>query len=323
VVTLELARPWALWLLFLLPVWVWYVRPRSSWALLVARGDAAGGAALRRGLGFAIESVPRLLRASAAAALILGMSLPQLVRTYEEPVAEGVGIVVAIDLSTSMWALDMSGQTGDQSTRLQAAKETVQRFLAARDPDDDVGLVTFAGEAHVRLPLTHDRYVAETAVSALEVGLLLDGTDIAGAIAVGAGLLKDAPQSSKMLILVTDGAHNRAGLVPGLAARAAAAFGVRIFPIAIGSDQALQRAGAGMETVLVQAARITGGRYFRATDVSSLDEIYAEIDRLAVPSEQLVERRDVTPVGHWLLLAALGLVVLGSTLRASPLGVVP
>jgi Ca-activated chloride channel family protein len=289
----------------------------------VARGEAARGAALRRWLGAALEATPRLLRASAAAALIVAMSRPQIVRTYEEPVEEDVGIVVAIDLSTSMWALDLSEPTGDPQTRLGVAKETVQRFLVARDPDDEVGLVTFAGEALVRLPLTHDRYVAEVAVSALEVGLLLDGTDIAGAIAVGAGLLKDAPQRSKLLILVTDGAHNRAGLVPGLAARAAAAFGVRIFPIAIGSDEALRRAGAGMETVLVQAARISGGRYFRATDVSSLDQIYAEIDRLVAPSEQLVQRRDVTPVGHWLLLSALALLVLGTTLRASPLGVVP
>jgi Ca-activated chloride channel family protein len=317
--TLELARPWALWLLAALPLWLWYVRPRSTWGLLVARGDAARGASLSRWIGAAVEAAPRMLRTLAAAAVIMAMARPQLVRTYEEPVAQGVGIAIAIDLSTSMWALDM----GDQATRLQAAKETVQRFLVARDPDDDVGLVTFAGEAHVRLPLTHDRYVAEAAVSALEVGLLLDGTDIAGAIAVGAGLLAGAPQSSKMLILVTDGAHNRAGLVPGLAARAAAAVGVRIFPIAIGSEEALQRAGAGMETVLVQAARLTGGRYFRATDVSALDRIYEEIDQLAVPSEQLVERRDVTPMGHWLLLGALALFVLALGVRASPLGVVP
>jgi Ca-activated chloride channel family protein len=247
------------------------------------------------------------------------MARPQLVRTYQEPVAEGTAVAVAIDLSTSMWALDM----GDQATRMQAAKETVRSFLASLDPDHEVGLVTFAGEAHVRLPLTHDRYLAEAAVSGLEVGILLDGTDIAGAIAVGAGLLKDAPQRSKMLVLVTDGAHNRAGLMPGLAARAAAAFGVRIFTIAMGSEEALRRAGAGMETVLVQAARITGGRYFRATDVSSLDRIYAEIDRLAVPSERLVERRDVTPIGHGLLLGALALLVVGLSLRASPLGVVP
>jgi Ca-activated chloride channel family protein len=317
--TLELARPWALWLLAVLPLWLWHVRPRSTWGLLVARGDAARGASLSRWIGAAIEAAPRMLRALAAAAIVVAVARPQLVRTYEEPVTEGVGIAIAIDLSTSMWALDM----GDQATRLQAAKETVQRFLVARDADDDVGLVTFAGEAHVRLPLTHDRYVAEAAVSALEVGLLLDGTDIAGAIAVGAGLLANAPQTSKMLILVTDGAHNRAGLVPGLAARAAAAVGVRIFPIAIGSEEALQRAGAGMETVLVQAARLTGGRYFRASDISALDRIYEEIDRLAVPSEQLVERRDVTPMGHWLLLAALALFVLALGVRASPLGVVP
>jgi Ca-activated chloride channel family protein len=321
--TLELGRPWALWLLALLPLWLWYVRPRSTWGLLVARGDAARGASLSRLVGAAVEAAPRMLRALAAAAIVVAVARPQLVRTYEEPMARGVGIAVAIDLSTSMWALDMGEPRGDQATRLQAAKETVQRFLVARDPDDDVGLVTFAGEAHVRLPLTHDRYVAEAAVSALEVGLLLDGTDIAGAIAVGAGLLADAPQSTKMLILVTDGAHNRAGLVPGLAARAAAAVGVRIFPIAIGSEEALQRAGAGMETVLVQAARLTGGRYFRATDVSALDRIYAEIDALAVPSEQLVERRDVTPMGHWLLLGALALFVLALGVRASPLGVVP
>jgi Ca-activated chloride channel family protein len=317
--TLELARPWALWLLAVVPLWLWYVRPRETWGLLVAQGEAARPAALRWWVGAAIEVTPRMLRALAAAAVVLAIARPQLVRTYEEPVGEGVGIAVAIDLSTSMWALDM----GNNATRLQAAKETVQRFLVARDPDDDVGVVTFAGEAHVRLPLTHDRFVAEAAVSALEVGLLLDGTDIAGAIAVGAGLLKDAPQSSKMLILVTDGAHNRAGLVPGLAARAAAAVGVRIFPIAIGSEEALQRAGAGMETVLLQAARLTGGEYFRATDVSALDRIYAEIDRLAVPSERLVQRRDVTPMEHWLLVGSLALFVLALGMRASPLGVVP
>jgi Ca-activated chloride channel family protein len=321
--TLELARPWALWLLTLVPIWLWYVRPRASWGLLVARGDAARGASLRRWLGAALEATPRMLRALAAAIVVAAMARPQLVRTYQEPVAEGVAVAIAIDLSTSMWALDLSERGGDQVTRLQVAKQTVQRFLAARDTDDDVGLVTFAGEAHVRLPLTHDRYVAEAAVSGLEVGLLLDGTDIAGAIAVGAGLLEAAPQSSKMLILVTDGAHNRAGLVPALAARAAAAVGVSIFPIAIGSEEALQRAGAGMETVLVQAARLTGGRYFRATDISALDRIYEEIDRLAVPSERLIERRDVTPIAHMLLLAALALFVVALGVRASPVGVVP
>ena len=96
----------------------------------------------------------------------------------------------------------------------------------------------------------------------LEVGLLIDGTDIAGAIAAGASLLKDAPHRSKVLILVTDGAHNKAGLVPALAARAAAAFDEKVFAIAIGQQPA--SASAGIETVLTQAARITDGHYFRA-----------------------------------------------------------
>ena len=318
-VSFELARPAWLWLLAVLPLWWWYVHPRRTWGLLIAGGNEARSVSLRRWTGAAVEAVPRLLRAAAVACLVLVVARPQLVRTYQEPRSEGVGIAIAIDLSTSMWALDM----GPRTTRLQAAKEAVQRFLVIRDPDDDIGLVSFAGEAHVRLPLTYDRYVVQEAVSALEVGLLLDGTDIAGAIATGARLLKDAPQRSKMLILVTDGAHNKAGLVPGMAARAAAAFGVTIFPIAIGSEEALQRGGAGMETVLAQAARITGGRYFRATDVSALDQIYAEIDRLAVRSEEIIERTETTPVGHWFFLTALALLVAGSALRASPWGVLP
>ena len=318
-VTLELARPAWLWLLAVLPLWWWYVRPGTRWGLLVARGDEARSVSLRRWTAAAVEGAPRLLRAAAVASVVVALARPQLVRTYQELRSEGVGIAIAIDLSTSMWAVDM----GPGTTRLQAAKEAVQRFLVSRDADDDIGLVSFAGEAHVRLPLTYDRFVVQAAVSGLEVGLLLDGTDIAGAIAMGAGLLKDAPHSRKMLILVTDGAHNKVGLVPGMAARAAAAVGVTIFPIAIGSEEALQRGGSGMETVLAQAARITGGRYFRATDVSALDQIYAEIDRLAVRSEEIVERTEVTPVGHWFFLAALALLVGGSTLRASPWGVLP
>ena len=150
--------------------------------------------------------------------------------------SEGVGIAIAIDLSTSMWAQDMARGT----SRLDAAKATIRAFLASRS--DDVGLVSFAGEALTRLPLTHDAYVVDTAVEELEVGLLIDGTDIAGAIAAGAGLLKDSPHRSKVLILVTDGAHNKAGLVPALAARAAAAFDVKIYAIAIGQEQQIGRA---------------------------------------------------------------------------------
>lgn len=316
-VTFELAQPNWLFLLALLPLWWLWVRPRSTWGLKVARAAEADGLALRRWLGGTVEAFPYWLRGAAVACLCVALAQPQLVRTYQEPVTEGVGIVLAVDLSTSMWAEDMANRT----TRLDVAKETLQRFLVRRT--DDIGLVSFAGEALTRLPLTSDGYVTRAAVDALEVGLLIDGTDVAGAIAAGGALLRDAPHTAKVLILVTDGAHNRAGLLPTLAARAAAAHGIRIYSVAIGTDDAAGVGSANMETVLTQAALITGGRYFRATDVAALDQIYAEIDRLTEPSEQLVDRVEITPVGLWPLLAAMALLLLGAALRGSRWGVIP
>lgn len=315
--TLELARPDWLFLLAILPAWTLWVRPPRGWGLLVARSAEADGLALRKWLGAAIEVAPHLLRGIAVAFFILALARPQLVRTYQEPVLEGVGIVLALDLSTSMWAEDMA----DQTTRLDVAKETLQRFLDRRE--DDVGLVSFAGEALTRLPLTDDRYVIRAAVEALEVGLLVDGTDIAGAIASGGGLLRDSPHESKVLILVTDGAHNRAGLLPTLAARAAAAHRIRIYSVAIGTDEAAGAGTANMETVLTQAALLTGGRYFRATDVAALDGIYDEIDRLTEPTEQLVDRVEIIPITALPIVAGMLLLILGAGLRASRWGVIP
>lgn len=315
--TLELARPGWLLVLTVLPAWALWLRPPRSRGLLVARSEEVGDLAFRRGVATVLEAAPHALRAAAVTCVVLALAGPQRVRTYQEPVTEGVGIVLAVDLSTSMWAEDMA----DRATRLDVAKETLQRFLDSRS--DDIGLVSFAGEALTRLPLTHDGFVTRAAVEALEVGLLVDGTDIAGAIAAGGALLRDAPHESKVLILVTDGAHNRAGLLPSRAARAAAAYDIRIFPVAIGTDDAPGVGTANMETVLTQAARVTGGRYFRATDAAALDQIYAEIDRLTVPSERLVDRVEVTPLGYWPLLAAMVLLLLGAALRASRWGVVP
>ena len=213
----EFGQPSFLALLALLPAWWWWVRPKGLAGLLIARGEPAEALALRGWKARMLETLPNAMRLAALGFLVLTLCQPRIVRTLEEPLTEGVGIAFAIDLSTSMWAADMAERT----TRLQAAKATVLRFLENRE--DDVGLVSFAGESLIRLPVTHDVYVVEMAVDEMEVGLLTDGTDIAGAIAAGAGLLRDTPHTSKVLILVTDGAHNKAGIVPAVAARAAAA----------------------------------------------------------------------------------------------------
>jgi Ca-activated chloride channel family protein len=317
-VSIELASSKWLLLLAALPAWWWWTRPLARWGVLVARDEEARVGALSPWLAAFLESVPRLLRAAGAACLVLALADPRLVRIYEEPVRRSSAVVVALDLSTSMWAQDMAQGT----TRLQAAKAAVKGFLD-RHSEGEVGLVSFAGEAHVRLPLTADRYVAHAAVDALEVGLLLDGTDIASAIAVGAALLRESAERDRILILVTDGAHNKVGLVPALAARAAAAFDVRIFAIAIGSDDLLRSAVTGMETVLTQAAAITRGVYFRATDARALERIYEEIEKLAAGTEELVSKSQPSPLAHWFVLASLVCFVAAVALRASRWGVVP
>lgn len=312
--SLGFAAPGWLALLALLPVLWLALRPGRSDGLLLATAD--GGRALPPSPARAVvDHAPAALRTVGVGALVVALAQPQLVRVYEEPVTEGVAIALAIDLSTSMWAADMA----QGSSRLDVAKSTLRRFLASRT--DDVALVTFAGESLTRVPLTHDGYVVDEAVEALQVGLLLDGTDIAGAIAAGAGLLHDAPHRSKVLILVTDGAHNKAGLVPALAARAAAAVGVTIYAVSIGRQE--QNTSAEIETVLTQAARITGGRYFQATDVDALEAIYDEIDRLTLPSEELVERTETEPLGWWLVLIAAAAAAFVTVLRGSRWGVLP
>ena len=283
--------------------------------MLLARAETTSDIALFRWQARVLEALSWGLGATAAVCLILVLCGVRLVRVYEEPIEQGVGIAFAIDVSTSMWAEDMAEAT----SRLDVAKTTVARFLAGRS--DDVGLVSFAGEALTRLPLTHDLGVVGAAVNALQIGLLIDGTDVAGAIAAGAGLLRDAPHVSKVLILITDGAHNKEGMSPAVAARAASMFDVRIFTITIGRDEGA--AEVDMETVFTQAARITGGQYFRATHATALDSIYLEIDRLAVVSDDLVVRTASTPLGVWLLVGAALALLSATAVRASRWGVVP
>ncbi len=307
------AQPGWLWILVALPALAWWLRPRRAQGVVVAQSPlSVGGTTPILAL---IDATPLILRLAAMGAVVVALAGPQLVEVHEEPRVEGVGIALALDLSTSMWAEDM----GARRSRLDVAKGAALQFIEARS--DDIGLVAFAGEAFARLPLTHDGFVVQDAVESLEVGLLTDGTDIAGAIAAGAGLLDDSPHASKVLILVTDGAHNKAGVLPDLAARAAAAVGVTVYPVAIGQEQG--RDTRAMETVLTQAARITGGRYFKATDVGALEEIYAEIDRLVQPSLETVQRLETTPYGWVFVLLALALLSTATLLRASPLGVLP
>jgi Ca-activated chloride channel family protein len=278
--------PQALWLLLLLPAWwIWRRsrRPDSivfSQAAVLARGPRSGSW---------IPRIMFLLRNLALAALVVTLARPRAGAQVENLTSQGINIVIAIDLSSSMLAQDFRPQN-----RLEVAKGRVKSFIAGRH-SDRIGVVAFAGEALTQVPLTTDYAVVMQAVDNLQAGQLEDGTAIGTALATAANRLRDAPGKSKVLILLTDGINNRGNVDPRTAAQAASAYGIKIYTIGVGTQGSapvpVGRSPDGRlifqmqpveldEVMLSDIARMTGGRYFRARDAVALQSIYQQIDRL-------------------------------------------
>ncbi|HEV7705243.1 MAG TPA: VWA domain-containing protein, partial [Gemmatimonadaceae bacterium] len=272
-------------LLLLIPLWWLWRRKRRAPAIVFSRADVLargrrGGAFTRRMLG--------MLRILLLAGLIVALARPRSGAHTENVDSEGINIVVAIDLSSSMLSEDFQPQN-----RLEVAKEKVKQFIIGRH-SDRIGLVAFAGEALTQVPLTVDYPVLLAAVDNLQAGQLEDGTAIGTAIATAANRLRSAPGHSRVLILLTDGENNRGAIDPRTAAQAAAAVGVKIYTIGAGTiGMAPVPVGRGLmgmryeyrpveidEGLLRDVATTTGGRYFRAVDAAALQRIYQQIDQL-------------------------------------------
>lgn len=327
--SLSWGSPYWLAALAAIPIFLWWLsRGRASAVPIPAAG------ALREGRGRWIRIIPHLptvLRVLALAALIVALARPRTPGEVIEDPRAGIPVVVAIDLSSSMLAEDFRPRD-----RLQVAKQTVAAFVAGR-ADDPIGIVAFAGEAITVAPVTTYRPVVLNALRGLEVGLLEDGTAIGDGLAIAVNRLRELPGRERVVVLMSDGESNRGQIDPVDAARAAAAFGVRVFTIGVGSEGVarvpVERAEGGLvyaeltvgldEELLQEIATLTGGRYFRATNPQALREIYGEIDRLvATPQE---ERRRVL-FQEWylpLLLLAGALLTVEWGVRGSRWGVVP
>jgi Ca-activated chloride channel family protein len=168
---------------------------------------------------------------------------------------------------------------------------------------DRIGVVAFSGEALTQVPLTTDYPVVTQAINNMQPGQLEDGTAIGTAIATAANRLKDAPGASRVMVLLTDGVNNRGSIDPRTAARAAAALGIRIYAIGVGTEgMAPVPVGRGL---LTEVARFTGGRYFRARDAAALDRITREIDRLERSPLQTRTYVRFTELFRWPLLLAM------------------
>lgn len=279
--------PLLLLLLFALPLWVWRrgrgkrIEPAIAFPGAAALKEFPPPAAVRlRGLPFA-------LRAAAAALLIVALARPQGGAGRGEIHAEGIDIMLAVDTSTSMDITDMN------PTRLEAAKDAMRRFIANRK-NDRIGLVAFAGTSFTQCPLTLDYASLESFIAPLRSGMVEDGTAIGMAIATAVNRLKTSTAKSKIVVLLTDGMNNRGIIDPETAAGLAAAEGVKVYTIGVGTrgvfnvvvdDPVFGRRSIPVrsdidDTLLQDIAKTTGGRYFSAQNGRELAGIYAEIDRL-------------------------------------------
>lgn len=280
------ARPFLLLLLAGLPLW-WWLRSRRR-RPNVTYSDVTQVTQIGSRRRWLAE-LPVGLRSLAVGAWIVAAAGPRAGDAADETTSAGIDIVLAVDISSSMLAEDFL-----PSNRLDVAKEQSVAFIDGR-AFDRIGLVVFAGEALTRVPITVDYDVLRAAVRSVGVGELEDGTAIGTAIATAANRLRRAPGASKVMVLLTDGENTRGVLDPRTAAEAAAAFGIRIYTIGVGTEgEARMPIGRGVqgqlryqtlpvrldEPLLRDIAQLTGGRYFRATDPEALSRIFGQIDRL-------------------------------------------
>ena len=270
------------------------------------------------------------LRALALTALIVAFARPQTGVTAENVTTNGIDIVLALDLSSSMLAEDL------EPNRIEAAKQVAADFVRGRR-NDRIGLVVFAGEAFTQAPLTLDYGVVTTLLDGLEVGMIEDGTAVGMGLATAVKRLQRSDAESRVIVLLTDGRNNRGEIDPITAAQMAQALGVRIYAIGAGTQGTAQvpvddpifgRRYAQMqvdidEPTLQETATLTGGRYFRATNRESLEQIYAEIDALETTEIEVDQFTRYGELFHLPLLFGLGVLLIETGLSRTLLRKIP
>jgi Ca-activated chloride channel family protein len=329
--SIQFVRPELLELLFLIPAWWLVVWPWTGRGVRYVRGGSTEGGGWRATAAF-IWSLPRLLRTGAFASLIVALAHPQVPEIVQEPFLRGRSMVIAVDISTSMLADDME----QNRIRMDVAREAAADFAASREIDE-LTLVAFAGESVTRVPATTDPRVVVAGVESLVPQLVLDGTDISAAMLNSIAELVKSERDERVIVLLTDGAHNGSGIDPLQTARAAAALDMRVHSIALlgepevfGSGLAARAARdrqaqmeAEIATVLTSISRLTGGEYFRASSGAALDSIYGYITAIEAPIEEVAETTVYRSLRLWPLLAALLLVGIEAAVRGSRWGLVP
>jgi Ca-activated chloride channel family protein len=327
-------QPEWFWLLGLLPI-VMLWRGRRGPIAAIEYSDVGLAREIARGsrsrMGFWVWLLPIF----AAVLMIVGLARPQLDHSRTQVTANGIDIVLGLDVSGSMTALDFL-INNRRINRIEVVKSVVSKFIEER-PDDRIGLIAFAGAPYVVSPITLDHDWLLQNLERVNIGTAEDGTAIGSAIAASVNRLRTTPAKSKVIILLTDGVNNTGKISPLAAAEAAKALGVKIYTIGVGvrgkapipvKDEAgnwhLVMAQVDVDEKTLQAvAEETGGRFYRATDTDSLQKIYEQINGYEKSAQTVQKFEHYEELYPWALIPALGILGLGLILQQTRLRRLP
>jgi Ca-activated chloride channel family protein len=327
----RLAQPWMLLLGVLVPLlayWYFFHRDRRTPAIRYSNVgflEEAGQSWRSR-----LRHLPFALRMLVLTCIVVALARPQTGSAEEEITAEGIDIVLALDVSTSMLAEDL------QPNRLEAAKRVAVDFIDGRR-NDRIGLVVFARQGFTQCPLSLDYRILKDLLAEVRTGLIDDGTAIGMGLVTAVNRLRESSAASRIVVLLTDGRNNQGEIDPLTAAEMARTMGIKVYTIGAGAkglapypvqDPIFGRRYAQVEVdideeVLQETARATGGKYFRATDTESLRAVYQEIDRLEkseVTMTQFTRYRELFPypLGLASVLLLVELVLANTRFRRIP-----
>jgi Ca-activated chloride channel family protein len=273
-------------LLLLLPIIAWYIWKQKKLGASIQFSSTMGFSRIPKTWKYYFRHSVFVLQMLSLSALIVALARPQSSNSWSSETTKGIDIVIALDISSSMLAMDF------RPNRIEAAKDVAIKFISGR-PNDRIGLVVFSGESFTQCPLTTDRATVVNLFKGIESGMIEDGTAIGNGLATAVARLKESDAISKVVILLTDGENNRGEIAPVTAAELAKTFGVRVYTVGVGTMgmapypvqtpfgvQVQDMEVKIDEATLQKIAEVTDGKYFRATDNNKLAQIYQEIDKL-------------------------------------------
>ncbi len=309
--------PWLLLILLSLPILI--LRERTI-ASVINYSSLASLKAVSQHHSKIKAMVPIILRFIAITLFIIAFARPQEGHKRTEILSQGVDIVLAIDTSGSMQALDFK-KNETQVTRLSVVKDVVAEFVKNREMDR-IGMVVFGANAFTQCPLTLDQNILLSFLDKLKIGMAGDATAIGSAIGISARRLKDLKSKSKVIILLTDGRNNSGAISPLQAAEIAKSLGIKVYTIGVGKrgkapflvdsifgKRLIYRNVDIDEEVLNKISKMTDAKYFRATDLKSLKDIYKQIDLLEKSEVKSIDHSEHKELFHYFLIPGLILLL--------------